>query len=222
MRLLLVEDDAMIAAGIGEVVEREGWRIDLLEAAEPAIGAMALTAYDAAIIDVGLPGMDGFELVRRLRAQGALAPILMLTARDGLDDRVTGLDCGADDYLIKPFLAPELLARLRALIRRSHAGTRSMMVVGALCLDAAAHTVTVSGQPVALTGRELSVLEQLMLAAPKVAGKARLMESLGQWDREITPNAIEIYISRLRTKLGGAVLIRTVRGIGYRIEAGEG
>ena len=221
MRLLLVEDDATVAAGICEVIEREAWRIDHLAAAEPAIGAIGLTAYDAAIIDVGLPGMDGFELVRRLRAQDATLPILMLTARDGLDDRVTGLDCGADDYLIKPFLAPELLARLRALIRRSHARTQSVMTVGPLSLDVAAHTVAVAGEAVTLTGRELSVLEQLMLAAPKVAGKAQLMERLGQWDREITPNAIEIYISRLRTKLGDTVTIRTVRGIGYRIEAGE-
>lgn len=218
MRILLVEDDPTLAAGICEALARERWSVDHVGAAEPAAGAVALTAYDLAIVDIGLPGMDGLSLVRRLRREGRNLPILILTARDGLEDRVDGLDSGGDDYLTKPFLLPELLARLRALIRRSRASASPILVVGPLALDQVGHTASLGGEPLELTGREWSVLEQLMLAAPRVANKSRLAESLGQWDREITANAVEIYISRLRGKLGARMAIRTVRGIGYRLE----
>lgn len=220
MRILLVEDDPTLAAGICEALARERWSVDHVGAAEPAAGAVALTAYDLAIVDIGLPGMDGLSLVRRLRREGRNLPILILTARDGLEDRVDGLDSGGDDYLTKPFLLPELLARLRALIRRSRASASPVLAVGTLTLDQVGHSASLGHLPLELTGREWSVLEQLMLAAPRVANKARLAESLSQWDREITANAVEIYISRLRTKLGAAMAIRTVRGIGYRLEEG--
>lgn len=218
MRILVVEDDSILAAGIREALERERWAVDHLPRAEPARSAVALTHYDLAIVDIGLPGMDGLELVRRLRKDGHGLPILILTARDGLEDRVTGLDLGADDYLTKPFLLPELLARLRALIRRSHSGGNPLLTLGPLVLDPAIRSATLGEESLDLTGREWDVLEQLMLAAPRVANKNRLAESLGQWDKEITPNAVEIYVSRLRGKLGERLLIRTIRGLGYRLE----
>jgi len=223
MRVLVVEDDLTLAAGLVEALEREGFRVDHLGAAEPAEGAFGLTAYDLAIVDIGLPGMDGLELIRRVRRRGTLTPILILTARDALDDRVGGLDAGGDDYLLKPFLLPELLARVRALIRRSRAAASLMLQVGELALDVQAHRATLLGEALELTGREWNVLEQLALAVPRVVAKQKLADSLSQWDKEITPNAVEIYVSRLRAKLAGSrVGIRTVRGIGYRLEAEAG
>ncbi len=181
--------------------------------------ALGLTAYDLAIVDIGLPGIDGLELIRRVRRRGVLTPVLILTARDGLDDRVVGLDVGGDDYLVKPFLLPELLARVRALIRRSRAAASLVLTVGALSLDVQRHSASLGGGELELTGREWDVLEQLALAVPRVVAKQKLADSLSQWDKEITPNAVEIYVSRLRAKLAGSgVGIRTVRGIGYRIE----
>lgn len=222
MRVLVVEDDLTLAAGLVEALEREGFQVDHLGAAEPAEGAFGLTAYDLAIVDIGLPGMDGLELIRRVRRRGTLTPILILTARDALDDRVGGLDAGGDDYLLKPFLLPELLARVRALIRRSRAAASLMLQVGELALDVQAHRATLLGEALELTGREWNVLEQLALAVPRVVAKQKLADSLSQWDKEITPNAVEIYVSRLRAKLAGSrVGIRTVRGIGYRLEAGD-
>lgn len=222
MRVLVVEDDLTLAAGLVEALEREGFQVDHLGAAEPAEGAFGLTAYDLAIVDIGLPGMDGLELIRRVRRRGTLTPILILTARDALDDRVGGLDAGGDDYLLKPFLLPELLARVRALIRRSRAAASLMLQVGELALDVQAHRATLLDEALELTGREWNVLEQLALAVPRVVAKQKLADSLSQWDKEITPNAVEIYVSRLRAKLAGSrVGIRTVRGIGYRLEAGD-
>lgn len=219
MRLLLVEDDATVASGISEGLARSGIAVDHLHAAEPAESALALTAYDLAIIDIGLPGMDGLELIRRVRRKGIMVPVLILTARDGLEDRVKGLDIGADDYLVKPFLLPELQARIRALVRRSQASVSSGLEFGPLGLDLGLRMATLDGTLLDLTGRELDVLQHLMLAAPKVLSKQKLTESLGCWDGELSPNAIEIYISRLRAKLADSgVQIRTVRGIGYRLE----
>jgi len=218
MRVLLVEDDALLAQGIREGLERGGFSVDHLAAAEPAEGALALTHYDLAIIDIGLPGMDGHELVRRVRARGIGLPILMLTARDGLEDRVRGLDLGSDDYMVKPFLLPELLARLRALIRRSRSATSSTLAVGDLQLDLSQRLAVQAGQPLELTGREWDILQQFMMASPQVVSKRQLVESLSEWDREITSNAVEIQVSRLRSKLlPGRVAIQTVRGIGYRL-----
>lgn len=225
MRVLVVEDDLILAEGLVEGLERGGFQVDHLGAAEPAESAMALTAYDLAVVDIGLPGMDGLELIRRLRQRGVLTPILILTARDGLDDRIVGLDVGGDDYLVKPFLLPELMARVRALIRRSRAAASLVLTTGPLTLDVHSHSATLAGAPLELTGREWDVVEQLMLAVPRVVAKQKLADSLSQWDKEITPNAVEIYVSRVRAKLvGSGVGIRTVRGIGYRIEveAGDG
>lgn len=221
MRILLIEDDEVLCAGLAEIMELARFSVDSLGCAEQVEDALALTSYDLAIVDIGLPGMDGLTLIQRLRRRGFDLPVLVLTARDSLQDRVVGLDTGADDYLVKPFEAPELLARVRALIRRSRAATSSVLAFGPLALDLATHSARIGDAALDLTGREWSVLEQLMLTAPKVVTKSRLAVSLSQWDREITPNAVEIYVSRLRSKLACSdVHVRTVRGIGYRLEEG--
>lgn len=219
MRVLLVEDDKMLADSICEGLEKGGFSVDHLGAAEPAESAIGLTNYDLVIVDIGLPKMNGHELIRRIRQRGILLPVLILTARDALDDRISGLDLGADDYMVKPFELPELLARMRALIRRSRSAASSELSAGAVRLDLARRVATVSGAPLDLTGREWEILQQLMLSSPNVLAKNKMVESLSEWENEITSNAIEIYVSRLRQKLqGSGVEIRTIRGIGYRLD----
>lgn len=223
MRILVVEDDDTVAAGLVEGLTAAGFTVDHAPTAETAEAALAHTAYDLALVDIGLPKMDGLELIRRLRRRGVAVPVLVLTARDAMEDRVEGLDLGADDYMTKPFLLPELLARVRALIRRSRSVASSQLALGPLVLDLGARTAHLGEVSLDLTGREWDILEQLMLAAPKVVSKQKLVESLSRWDNELTPNAVEIYVSRLRAKLETGdeppeVSIRTVRGIGYRID----
>lgn len=220
MRVLLVEDDQMLSEGLREVFTSHGYELDHLPAAESAVTAVSLTHYDLLVVDLGLPGMDGLELIRRIRLGKEHTPILILTARDALDDKVRGLQGGADDYLVKPFAVPELMARVQALIRRSLSAAQATIEMGGLMMNTATHEAALNGAPLHLTGREWNVLEALLLAAPKVLTKARLTDQLGQWDKEITNNAVEIYVSRLRVKLADSdVSIRTVRGIGYRLEA---
>jgi DNA-binding response OmpR family regulator len=219
MRILLVEDDELLLSGLQEAFGQAGYEMDHLTAAEPALDAFAHRVHDLAIVDIGLPAMDGLELVRRLRASGNKVPVLILTARDGLADRVQGLNDGADDYLIKPFLLPELMARVQALIRRSQSAASSRMTAGSLSMDISTHEARLVGEPLTLTGREWDLLLLMVLAAPGVVAKRRLADSMSRWDKEITDNAIEIYVSRLRAKLSdGGVSIRTVRGIGYRLD----
>ncbi len=219
MRILLIEDDELLLSGLREAFTQAGHELDHLSAAEPALDALAHQVHDLAIVDIGLPGMDGLELVRRLRAAGNKIPVLILTARDGLADRVRGLNEGADDYLIKPFLLPELMARVQALIRRSQSAASSRLVAGPLALDIATHEAQLHGEPLPLTGREWDLLLAMVLAAPGVVAKRKLADRMSRWDKEITDNAIEIYVSRLRAKLAGdGVSIRTVRGIGYRLD----
>ncbi|WP_018411477.1 response regulator [Methyloversatilis thermotolerans] len=220
MRLLLVEDDALLASGVCEGLSAQGFNVDLIDTAEAALGSLKLTHYDLAVIDIGLPRMDGLELVRRLRREGVALPVLILTARDTLEDRVDALELGADDYLIKPFHLSELVARVRALIRRSRAVASSVIVHGALTLDMGTREAMLGSAPLALTGREWATLELLLLAAPRVVAKEKILESLSAWDRELNMNAVELYVSRLRAKLEpGGVRILTVRGLGYRMEA---
>lgn len=219
MRILLVEDDNLLADSIREGLEKGGFAVDHLNAAEPAVSALSLTHYDLAIVDIGLPGMSGLDLIRLLRQRNILVPLLILTARDGLDDRISGLDLGADDYMVKPFQLPELQARLRALIRRSRSSASSELTAGAIRLDLARRVATTSGEDLDLTGREWEILQQLMLAMPNVVKKQKMAESLSEWENEITANAVEIYVSRLRHKIqGSGVEIRTIRGIGYRLD----
>ena len=219
MRALLVEDDTLLAESLCEGLEKGGFSVDHLGAAEPAELALGLTHYDLAIVDIGLPRMDGHELIRRVRLRGIQTPILVLTARDGLNDRIVGLDLGADDYMVKPFHLPELFARMRALIRRSQSAASSNLSAGNVHLDLARRNATINGSLLDLTGREWDILQLLMLASPNVVAKQKMAESLSQWEKEITSNAVEIYISRLRQKLqGSGVEIRTIRGIGYRLD----
>ena len=219
MRVLLIEDDTMLAESISEGLEKGGFSVDHVGAAEPAESALGLTHYDLAIIDIGLPRMNGLELIRRLRQKGIQIPALILTARDGMDDRIQGLDLGADDYMVKPFQLPELLARMRALIRRSQSAASSELSAGAVHLDLARRVAFLDDKALDLTRREWEILQQLMLASPNVVAKQKMAESLSEWENEISGNAIEIYVSRLRQKLqGSGVEIRTIRGIGYRLD----
>ena len=220
MRLLLVEDDQMLADGIKQgLTSAGGYVVDAVGSAESALDALTSDTFDAAIIDVGLPQMDGMALTERMRERGLSIPVLMLTARDSLDDRVQGLDAGADDYMVKPFELPELLARLRALLRRSQAATSSVLTLGRISLDTAARQVMADDQPLDVGPREWTVLQYLMLHAPKPVSKDKLLQALTGWDKEITLNAVEVYISRLRAKLDPyGIALRSIRGFGYRIE----
>jgi DNA-binding response OmpR family regulator len=219
MRLLLVEDDVMVASGIKLGLSNAGYTVDWVGSAERAEQALDKDSFDLAIVDIGLPGINGLELTQRLRARGLAMPVLILTARDALHDRVKGLDLGADDYMLKPFELPELLARLRALLRRSQAATTAVLSLGPLEMDTALRRVILSGQPMEIGPREWTVLEYLLLQAPKPAAKDKLLAALTGWDKEITPNAIEVYVSRLRAKLEPAgVALRSIRGFGYRLE----
>lgn len=221
MRLLLVEDDVMVASGIKLGLTDAGYAVDWVGTAERALEVTLREAFDVAIIDIGLPGLDGLALTQRLRKNVPAMPVLILTARDALHDRVQGLDMGADDYMIKPFQLPELLARLRALLRRSQAATSAVLSFGPLELDTATRLACIrpSGLPLELGPREWTVLEYLLINAPKPANKDKLLQALTGWDREITPNAVEVYISRLRAKLEPhGIALRSIRGFGYRLE----
>jgi DNA-binding response OmpR family regulator len=231
MRLLLVEDDVMVASGIKLGLTDAGYAVDWVGSAERAEEVLRTDRFDIAVIDVGLPHMDGLELTRRIRQRAGDAqamPVLLLTARDALQDRVQGLDGGADDYLVKPCELPELLARLRALLRRSQAATSAILQFGPLALDTAHRTASIepardaasqARQPIDLGPREWSVLEYLLMHAPKPASKDKLLQALTGWDREITPNAVEVYVSRLRGKLEPhGISLRSIRGFGYRLE----
>ncbi|MBO9677032.1 response regulator transcription factor [Paenacidovorax monticola] len=231
MRLLLVEDDVMLASGIKLGLTDAGYAVDWVGSGERAQEVLLAESFDAAIIDIGLPAMDGLELTRRLRrpdmANPAM-PVLILTARDALHDRVQGLDLGADDYMVKPYELPELLARLRALLRRSQAATTAVLSFGPLELDTAGRRASVRSrdaggaeqeQTLELGPREWTVLEYLLIHAPKPASKDKLLQALTGWDKEITPNAVEVYVSRLRGKLEPhGVALRSIRGFGYRLE----
>ncbi len=219
MRLLLVEDDFMLASATKLGLTHAGYAVDWVGSAERAQEVLKMEVFDAALIDLGLPAMDGLALTRWVRAQGLNLPVLVLTARDALIDRVTGLDAGADDYIIKPVQLPELLARLRALLRRSQAATSSVIAFGALHFDTAHRQAHANGELIELGPREWSVLEYLLLQAPKPASKEKMLLALTGWDKEITANAVEVYVSRLRSKLEPhGIALRAIRGFGYRIE----
>jgi two-component system, OmpR family, response regulator len=219
MRILIVEDDAVLARGLVRILESEGYAVDTVTRGEQALLAMKQERFDLVILDVGLPGMDGFEVLRRLRALPEPTPVLVLTARHALDDRVRGLDLGGDDYVAKPFAMSELVARVRALIRRSQARAGPKVVHGPLVLDTVARRAYLSGVPLELAAREWAVLEVLLARAGRIVSKDSLIQAVVSWGEELSANAIEVYVSRLRTKLEPAgVHIRTVRGFGYMLE----
>lgn len=219
MRLLIVEDHPILADGLIIALKGADYAVDHATTGEQADHMLATQHYDAVILDIGLPKLDGYEVLRRMRRKGSKTPVLMLTARDALEDRVRGLDLGADDYLTKPYDLPELEARVRALIRRGQSGGGSDLVHGDLTLDTAGRRATIKGAPLDLSARELGVLEVLMLRAGRVVSKEQLAEQLYGWGEEVGANAIEVYMHRLRKKLEPAgVNVRTIRGLGYLLE----
>ncbi len=219
LRLLLVEDDAPLADGLANSLRQSGYSVDWSANGRAADAALMTREYDLVILDLSLPGLDGFEVLRRLRAQNKPLPVLILSARDASAERVRGLDSGADDYLTKPFDLEELEARVRALIRRSQGIASAVVGCAGLSLDTKARRVLNKGEAVELTGREYALLELLVLRAGHVVSKQQIAESLCEWGDEISTGAIEIHIHRVRKKIDGAgVALRTLRGFGYMLE----
>ena len=216
MRLLLVEDDPMIGAGVQRGLKQDGHTVDWVRDGAAAELAVADGVYEVILLDLGLPRKSGLELLAGLRRKGVATPVLVITARDSVADRVKGLDAGADDYLVKPFDLDELSARIRALTRRQGGRASPVIEVGSLALDPAKHVVTLGGAPIALSKREFSLLHALMKQPGVPLSRAQIEESLYGWDEEIESNAVEVYIHSLRRKLG-AERIRNVRGVGYMV-----
>ena len=222
MRLLLVEDDARIARFVTKGLHEQSYAVDLATNGNDALYQAEINDYDVVILDVMIPGRDGFAVCREIRSMGKRVPILMLTARDAVEDRITGLDSGADDYLTKPFEFGELLARLRALLRRPNELRPALIRVGDLVLDTAAQTVKRGKRSISLTAKEYALLEFLMRNAGRVVGRSEIAEHV--WDESFDPfsNLIEVYVNRLRRKLGddgGKPLLQTRRGSGYVLGA---
>jgi DNA-binding response OmpR family regulator len=221
MRLLLVEDDRMIGEGLRNALRQSGYAVDLVRDGRAADGTLATERFDVVLLDLGLPLRDGMEVLRALRARGDLTPVIVLTARDELSSRVQGLDAGADDYIVKPFELDELLARIRAVVRRQSGRAEPLLRVGNVTLDPASRMVTHAGTPLPLSAREYAVLEALMLRPGAILSRAQLEDRLYGWGEELESNAISVYVHQLRRKLGED-FIRTVRGVGYYIAVETG
>ena len=220
MKILLVEDDVLLGNGVRTGLVQEGFSVDWVESGKQGLAAEASTDYDLMILDLGLPEIDGIDVLRSLRSQQNEMPILILTARDTLADRVTGLDSGADDYLVKPFDLEELFARIRALLRRQTGRASPVIEHGLIRLDPAGHWVTLQGTEVELSHKEFSLLLRLLENVGRVLSRSSLEESLYSWGEEVESNVIEVHIHHLRKKLGSD-LIRTIRGAGYTIDRPE-
>ena len=218
MRLLLVEDDPMVGESIRDGLGQEGYTVDWVRDGKGAETALGAEPYAAVLLDLGLPRMDGLDVLRAARAQRNDVPILVITARDAVADRIKGLDAGADDYLVKPFDLDELAARVRALVRRAEGRAEPVVRHGPIALDPATRAVTLRGRPVELSGREFALLQALLARPGAVLSRAQLEERLYGWDEEVGSNAVEVHIHNLRRKLG-ADTIRNVRGVGYTIPA---
>jgi len=216
MRILVVEDDALLGDAIQAGLKQSGYAVDWLRDGVAADQALTTEPYAALVLDWGLPRLSGIEVLRRLRGRKADTPVILLTARDTVTDRIEGLDSGADDYLIKPFDMGELVARLRALVRRASGSANPFLKTGEAELDPAGHEVTYQGKPVDLSAKEFAVLHALMLSQGKVLSRVQLEEKLYAWGEEVESNAVEVYIHHLRRKLSPA-LIETIRGVGYLI-----
>ncbi len=216
MRLLLVEDDTMIGESLLDLLRGERYAVDWVRDGDMAETALRSEHYDLVLLDLGLPRKDGLEVLRGLRARRAQVPVLVATARDAVADRVAGLDAGADDYVVKPFDTDELLARIRALIRRGEGRAEPTFSHRGVTLDPATHQATLNGQPVSLSAREWAVLEPMLARPGVVFSRAQLEEKLFSWKEDVSSNAVEVYIHGVRKKLG-AELIQTVRGLGYLV-----
>lgn len=217
MRILLVEDDRMLGDGVQAGLGAAGFTVDWVRDGEAALAALAGEGFAAVLLDLGLPRRDGLSVLASLRSAGNVVPVMILTARDQISDKVRGLDLGADDYMVKPFDLDELAARLRALVRRSSGRADACLRHGELVIDPAARTVTLRGEAVSLTGREFDLLSVLLDAAGRVLTRRVLEEQLYTWGEAVESNALEVHIHHLRRKLGSE-LIRTVRGVGYLID----
>jgi DNA-binding response OmpR family regulator len=216
MRILLAEDDPLLGDGLRAGLRQLGFLVDWVRDGEAAQRELRSQAYAAAVLDLGLPLKDGMDVLESIRREGITLPVLVLTARDAVPDRVRGLNLGADDYVLKPVDLNELGARLRALVRRAHGQPHECLSVQAVTLDPAARSVTLAGVPVTLSSREFDLLHTLMLNPGRVLSREQLEQHLYSWGQEVESNAIEVHVHHLRRKLGSA-LIQTVRGVGYML-----
>jgi len=219
MRVLVAEDDPSVAEGLIRSLRQAGYAVDCATTGDEADAALEANEFDLLILDIGLPKKSGLEVLKRLRSRGSKVPVLILTALDSLNDRVTGLDAGADDYLAKPFELAELAARVRALARRGMAGGLALISHGALTYDQVGRVARMNGDPIELSAREMGLLEVFLTRAGRLVSKDQLVNHLCEWGEGISGNAIEVYVHRLRKKLEpGGVRILTVRGLGYSLE----
>ena len=216
MRLLIAEDDPILADGLLHTLRRSGYAVDCVSDGASADAAITASSFDLLILDLGLPRMAGLDVLKRLRSRKSQLPVLILTARDSTEDRVRGLDLGADDYLSKPFDLAELEARVRALTRRAGHGGQAVVVLGDLTFDTVGRVASLKGEPLELSARELSLLQLLVSRAGRMVSKEQIVDNLCQWGEELSANAVEVYVHRLRKKLEpGGVRISTLRGLGY-------
>lgn len=220
MRVLLVEDDTMIGHSLAQALGANGWSVDWVRDGLQAQGALADGGYACVLLDLGLPGRDGTEVLRKARSSGNQTPVLVLTARDGLDDRIGGLDIGADDYLVKPYEFRELLARMRAVIRRRDGAAHSLVGGSEVQLDLTTREVVVKGERSALSAREFALLHALLERPGAILSREQLESRIYGWGEEVTSNAVDVLIHGMRRKFG-ADTIRNVRGLGWRVVAGE-
>jgi two-component system OmpR family response regulator len=219
MRLLVIEDDPLLADGISHLMRASTHSVDYVPSAEQAYDAVRKEIFDLVLLDIGLPGMDGFTFLQKIRAEDCRVPVLVLTARDALNEKVRGLNLGADDYLTKPFSSEELLARVIALGRRARGHINRLRTCGALTLDEEGHRAWIDDKPLDLPLREWAILIFLLDNVERVVSKERISRALCNWEQDMSGKAVEVYVSRLRSKLEACgILIRTVRGIGYMLE----
>lgn len=218
MRLLVIEDDEDLGFAVSNCLRQEGYAVDWERNGEFADEILRYQSYDAIIVDIGLPGLDGISILKGLRTRGDKTPVLVLTARSAIDDRIDALDLGADDYLAKPFDVREFLARCRALLRRSKGEATDRIEMGGFVFDGIAKFVKVYDTQILLPNREFRLLEILLRSPGRVMDKNQIAEQLFDFDHETGPNAIEVYVARLRKKLAGGITIKTVRGLGYVVE----
>ena len=221
MKILLVEDDLLLASGIAEGLRLAQYETDVVSSGEAALVALHEGRHDLVILDLGLPDMDGVNLLRRIKRENEDVLVLVMTARDALSDRVRGLDLGADDYLVKPVAFAELEARIRAVMRRHQHGYAGRLTCGSLVMDNISHTVWIGDRKLAVTPREWTLLELFVKYAGELVRKEKIVSTLESHEGSVSLNAVEVYVSRLRTKLEPHVHIRTVRGYGYLMEKGD-
>ncbi len=218
MRVLLVEDDELLGDGVREGLKQYGYTVDWVKDGHAARQAILVENFDLVVLDIGLPRLSGLDVLKTMRSKNISTPVVILTAREGTDDKVKGLDTGADDYLVKPFKLEELCARLRALQRRTTARSEPTITIGSVCLNPASHGVTINDEPINISRREFALLNKLMENAGRVMSREALTQTLYGWGDDVDSNALEVHVHNLRKKFGTHLDIRTIRGVGYMIE----